>query len=129
MLGFRNDQSVCRHALYTPGKPCQIALDAGTLPPPEPGEERIIAAKALDRERHPCIRETRAVAFRTEGDAQIAAAANSNLMDLTPFSSHEQAFWHGQAMAVIRRTGPGPAHVIAEAEGMQTGILEWAGAE
>lgn len=129
VLGFRNDQSVCRHALYTPGKPCQIALDAGTLPPPEPGEERIIAAKALDREKHPCIRETRAVAFRTEGDAQIAAAANSNLMDLTPFSSHEQAFWHGQAMAVIRRTGPGPAHVIAEAEGMQTGILEWAGAE
>ena len=129
VMGFQNNQCVCSHELHTPGKPDRIELSVGVLPPPEPGEERIIIAKALDREKHPCIRETQAVTFRTEGDAQIVAAANCNLMDLMPFSSREQALWHGQAMAAVRRTGPGPARIIAEARGMQTGLVEWVEAE
>ena len=53
-----------------------------------------------------------------------AATDNGDLMETTPYPSHELPLWHGQASAVIRLTGgAGEIRVTACAEGVTPASL------
>lgn len=123
-LGFVGGECVCRHALYTPEKPDHLAFSACADRTPRPGEEMLLTATVLDGQGHPCIRDERKIAFRAEGEAEIVATENGNLMELTPFTASRVPAWQGRASAVFRRTGNGPFRVIAAAEGLRDAV--WA---
>ncbi|MBQ8092864.1 MAG: glycoside hydrolase family 2 protein [Clostridia bacterium] len=125
VFGFNGETCVCRHALYTPGVPAALEVTSMSDRIVKPGEEMLLRAQIVDAEGHPCIRDTRPVSFDVQGDAEILATDNCNLMETTPYSSRQMPAWHGAVSAVVRRTGPRNVRIRACAAGLSDGEAEW----
>ena len=123
VLGFINGQSECSHALYTPEAPAKLTLSPMVQRILAPGEEMLLTASILDAQNHLCIREKRLISFRVEGDAEILATDNCNLMEQTPYSAHAVPAWHGKASVVFRRTGDGAFRIIAETDALESAVI------
>ncbi|MDO5325351.1 MAG: glycoside hydrolase family 2 TIM barrel-domain containing protein [Clostridia bacterium] len=122
--GYIGNECVCSHALYTPDTPDHLAFSAPAQRTVLPGEEMMLTASIADAQGHPCIRDERTVSFRAEGDAEILATENCNLMEPTPYSSPSLPAWHGKASVVFRRTGKESFRIIAESDGLKAAVWD-----
>ena len=80
-----------------------------------PGEDemRTIRVYALDSEGNHVPDASFPVTFSVSGPAVIVATEAGDPTDMVPFRSHTRNLFHGCAMAVVRRTGPGEVVVSA----------------
>ncbi len=125
VLGFMGGTCVCRHALYTPGRPKRLVLAPMTERALLPGQAMYLTASVMDAENHPCIRDERNIRFRVSGDAEILAVENANLMETAPYGGEQYPAWHGRASVVVRRTGPGRCCLEADADGLDCACFLW----
>ena len=122
--GYMGKACVCSHALFTPDTPSHLVYSVSEPRTVLPGEEMLLTACVVDAQGNPCIRDERRIAFQAEGNAEILATENSDLMEPTPYSSRCVPAWHGKASVVFRRTGKEGFRIIAEAEGLKKAVWE-----
>lgn len=138
VIGFTNGTEVTRDVLYTPGKAQRlqfISSDEKELPISSsmvsaeslnPTELRlqVVTVRAVDGKGNPVFQCSDRVRFSVEGDAQIIAVDNGNLMNTEGFNAASVRLWQGKASCVIRvASGVSHARLYAQAEGFEPAML------
>ena len=124
LRGYQNGEVVCTQTLVTPGPAAQLAFEEHAALPAQEGYKALFTLHVQDALHNPVLREDRSVFFQVEGPGEIVTTDNGDLMDPTPYPSHERALWHGQCSVIVRLNGnPGQLRLKACAQGLEDAVL------
>lgn len=123
VVGYQNGKEVCRHVTVTPGPAVKLEFEVPNQQIcAKEGYEMLLTVRAKDEKGNPYFRESSLVCFYVEGDAQIIAVDNGNIMGSESYNETFIHMYHGCASVLIRLSGKiGRVAVWAGAEGMQSG--------
>ncbi len=125
VVGYKNGEAVCEHKLVTPSIAVKLEFDSiNPVVPYEEDYEMLLTVRAKDIEGNIYQRESAITRFIIEGDAEIIAVDNGNLMSNEPYTGDSIHMYHGVANVMIRLKGDsGRIKVMAVAEGMDIGEI------
>lgn len=123
VIGYREGKEVCSTTVKTPGPAVKLEFEQEEQRmPAQRGYQQLLTVKAVDGEGNPCFRESARVRFRLEGDGEILAVDNGNLMGNEPYQEDFIHMYQGAASVLIRLGGTkGRTVVYAYADGMYAG--------
>ncbi len=121
VIGYKNGTQVCTYETITPGAAVKLEFDTiDAIGEMEDSYEILLTVRARDESGNPYFRESTLVSFQAEGDVEIVAVDNGNLMSNEPYGERSIHMFHGCASVLVRvySLKEGNA-VLAFAEGMQ----------
>ncbi len=123
VVGYKGGKVVCEHKLVTPSYAVKLEFDnINQVVPFEEDYEMLLTVRAKDINGNPYFRESAITRFIVEGDAEIIAVDNGNLMSNEPYTGDSIHMYRGVANVMIRLKGSlGRVKVLAVAEGMHIG--------
>ena len=121
VVAYRGDREIGTDVVRTAGEPAALRL---RLDPYSAAEDDLIFVQVelTDKDGVRCPEASDRLAFSIEGDGRIESLGNSDPRDHDSFkavTSHRLAF--GRALAIVRRTRPGPIVLTAE-DRARTGV-------
>ncbi|MDL2302408.1 DUF4982 domain-containing protein [Lachnospiraceae bacterium OttesenSCG-928-D06] len=125
VVGYNNGVEVCSHTTVTPGPAVKLAfLEESKSVLAEEGYQMLLTVHATDEQGTHYLRESAKVSFRVEGEAEILAVDNGDLMGNEPYQERFIHMYRGYASVLIRLTGKkGRVSLFADAEGMHSGQM------
>ena len=123
VYGLNKGQKVCEFQVKTPGSAVSLQFDETEkiIYTKEPYTV-LLTVKAVDQEGLPVFRESSNVRFTVEGNGEIIAVDNGDLMSSESYISSEMHMFRGQVSAAVRLTGEAGRVILhAYADGMYCG--------
>lgn len=124
VVGYIQGEEVCSREVVTPDAPVELRFTEGEYVSADCGQQRLLTVRACDEHGNPYFREESLVNFEIEGNGEILAVDNGNLMGNEPYDEAFIHMYHGQASVLIKCGDiPGIIRVSAHASGMKSGSL------
>lgn len=138
IVGLKQGKEVTREVISTPGQAQAlqfITSDEKEMPiststvdeerlNPSQNRLQVVTVRAVDGEGNPVFHCSERVTFSVEGDVQIIAVDNGNLMNTEGFQGNQVHLWQGKASCIIRIPSRlSHARVYAHAEGFESAAL------
>lgn len=123
VYGLNKSEKVCEYQLKTPGSAVSLEFDETEkfISTKEPFTV-LMTVRAVDSEGNPVFRESANVRFSIEGNGEIIAVDNGDLMASESYISSEMHMFRGQVSVAVRLTGEaGRATLNAYADGLYSG--------
>jgi beta-galactosidase len=104
-VGLNGGVEVCRHVLRRsePASSLVFKDPSQSLSLAE-GEQVLLTVNAVDRNGVPVPRESGAVSFAVEGDAEIESAFSADMLSSEPFTTCRTHLFKGAASVIVRTT-------------------------
>ena len=124
VVGYIQGEEVCSREVVTPDAPVELRFTEGEYVSADCGQQRLLTVRACDEHGNPYFREESLVNFEIEGNGEILAVDNGNLMGNEPYDETFIHMYHGQASVLVKCGDiPGIIRVSAHASGMKSGSL------
>ena len=123
VIGYQNGEEVCKHIMVTPGPAIKLEFEVPYQKiSAQEGYEILLTVRAKDEDGNPYFRESSLVRFSIEGNAEILAVDNGDLMGSESYNEEFIHMYHGCASVLVRLKGDlGRVVVMAKAEGLYEG--------
>lgn len=126
-VAYRDGNKIGSAEMRTAGEPAAIRLTSDRTELSASGDDlAYVLVECVDREDVLCPLSEDLISFHLEGPGVIAGVGNGNPLSLEPFQANERKLFYGKAMLIVRpeHDRPGTIRVTAEAEGLQTAVVE-----